>query len=264
VRGAKLVSLPKVGHGFSVPRNWLPQFQKAFMDLVQSEEISTNTRTPSHASLTDLPLVEVPPREERTTTMSVILSGDGGWASIDRDLGNALAADGIAVVGVNSLQYFWTRRTPEGAATGLERILRHYFAAWKKDKAVLIGYSLGADVLPFMVNRLPQDLRARVPVVALLNPARTVDFEFHVIDWLVSASHPGSYALLPELQRLQGPKLLCFYGADETDSLCKDLPPQHGIAIRLQGGHHFNGKYEVLASRIMREAQVATDAARTE
>src|SRR5207244_870134 len=33
VRGARLVPLPKVGHGFSVQRDWMPQLREAFATL---------------------------------------------------------------------------------------------------------------------------------------------------------------------------------------------------------------------------------------
>lgn len=33
VPGGKLVWLPKVGHGYSVPRNWMPQFRAKFFEL---------------------------------------------------------------------------------------------------------------------------------------------------------------------------------------------------------------------------------------
>jgi type IV secretory pathway VirJ component len=36
VRGGELVWLPKVGHGFSVERRWMPQFQEAFLRLAKS------------------------------------------------------------------------------------------------------------------------------------------------------------------------------------------------------------------------------------
>lgn len=35
VPGAELVLLPKVGHGYSVQRNWVPQYLKAFRDIAQ-------------------------------------------------------------------------------------------------------------------------------------------------------------------------------------------------------------------------------------
>jgi type IV secretory pathway VirJ component len=57
----------------------------------------------------------------------VLLTGDGGWAGLDQELAERLAARGVPVVGFNSLKYFRTERTPEEAATAAamlaERIL---------------------------------------------------------------------------------------------------------------------------------------------
>jgi type IV secretory pathway VirJ component len=256
VKNGSLISLPKVGHGFSVPRNWLPQFQEAFTTVANSRDIPATAQAPAHDSVKDLPLIEIPISDTRSETVAVILSGDGGWASIDRELGNAFAAQGIPVVGLNSLKYFWTRRTPDGAAKDLERVLRYYLTAWKKDKAVLIGYSRGADVLPFMANRLPQDLLTHTPVVALLGPARTVDFEFHLADWLTDSAGKTAQPVLPEVEKLRGTKILCFYGSEEADSLCKDLAPSLAKGVLLKGGHHFDGNYQGMMGTILREANV--------
>jgi len=184
--------------------------------------------------------------------LAVIYSGDGGWAGLDRDVGTALVAAGVPVVGVSSLQYFWTRRTPDGAAKDLERVLRHYLSAWHRRRAVLVGYSAGADVLPFLVTRLPADLRREVAAVALLGPSETASFEFHVAEWL---GHDDDSALpvAPEVARLAGTKILCFYGQDESDSLCPKLPPGAVKLFPEQGAHHFGGHYDVLARSILQE-----------
>ena len=36
---AELIMLPKVGHGFAVQKNWLPQFREAFKRLVKEEKV---------------------------------------------------------------------------------------------------------------------------------------------------------------------------------------------------------------------------------
>jgi dipeptidyl aminopeptidase/acylaminoacyl peptidase len=33
VKNGKVVSLPKVGHGFGVPRNWMPQYRAGLIEL---------------------------------------------------------------------------------------------------------------------------------------------------------------------------------------------------------------------------------------
>ena len=48
--------------------------------------------------------------------MAVVYSGDGGWRDIDKDIAGRLQASGIPVVGVDSLRYFWSEKTPEQTA----------------------------------------------------------------------------------------------------------------------------------------------------
>jgi len=120
---------------------------------------------------------------------------------------------------------------------------------------MIIGYSLGADVLPFMVNRLAREVLDHLQVIALLGPGHRVDFEFHLTDWLGGFSRKGSLSVLPEVAKLEGMKILCFYGEEETDSLCKDLDIGLGKNILLRGGHHFGGDYEAIAETILREVK---------
>jgi type IV secretory pathway VirJ component len=212
---------------------------------------------PAAAQVADLPLIELPTLSTERDELAVIYSGDGGWAGLDRDVGTALVAAGVPVVGVSSLQYFWTRRTPDGAARDLERILRHYLSAWHRRRAVLIGYSAGADVLPFLVARLPADLRRAVGAVALLGPSETASFEFHVAEWL-GHEDDGALPVAPEVAKLAGTKTLCFYGQDESDSLCPKLPAGAVKLYPEQGAHHFGGRYDVLARAILQEIDPVT------
>jgi len=249
VLGARIVMLPKVGHGFSVPKNWLPQFKEAFVDLTKNSAPAPDT------GLDDLPLVEETTPAAGRRQLAVMITGDGGWAGIDQQLAEDLVAHGLSVVGLNSLKYFWSPRTPEGAARDLERILRHYLHAWQKEQTILIGYSLGADVLPFMTARLPADLRAKIGLIALLGPSRETAFEFHLSDWMGGGSRARQYPLLPEIEKLQDLRTLCFYGEQENDSLCRDVLPAWVTKIHMVGGHHFGGQYEFITDAIVQAVE---------
>jgi len=256
VQNGEIVMLPKVGHGFSVQRNWMPQFKETFSRLIAREKAKEPVPV---AALTDLPIVEVSASGSVSDLMAVIISGDGGWAGIDRQIGEFLAHKGIPVVGLNSLAYFWTKRTPDGSARDLERILVHYLRLWKKKKVILIGYSLGADVLPFMANRLPKESLSRVSLIALLGPGRRADFEFHLTEWLGRPSEETTYPIRPEVEKLKGTRLLCFYGEAETNSLCRDLGPALAKDVAISGGHHFGGNYDAIGETILSEVKSPRD-----
>jgi type IV secretory pathway VirJ component len=91
---ATLVPLPKVGHGYSVERNWLPQFVVSYRRVANPA-----TPAPSLADTADLPLVEVPARAVADPKLSdvfaVLLTGDGGWAGLDQDVASELAGRGV-------------------------------------------------------------------------------------------------------------------------------------------------------------------------
>ncbi len=209
---------------------------------------------PPPGALNDLPIIEIRAAAGAPATdrLAIMLSGDGGWAGLDKDVAAALAAQGIPVVGVDSLRYFWTARTPDGIAADLDRLIGYYTVAWHKPKVLLLGYSQGADVLPFAVNRLSAAARSQVALTAVLGLSPHALFEFHLSNWLGDdASGP---ATLPEMNRIAGIPVVCVYGADESDSLCPSLDPHRFTLIETQGGHHFDGDYAALARQILAAA----------
>lgn len=263
IDGTQFVLLPDVGHGYGTKADWLPQYKTAFATLTRQH---TRSLPPPPADLSGLPIVEVPvkaPTEKppggKTTgektpgdTFAIILSGDGGWAGLDKEVAAALMQSGIPVVGLDSLRYFWSKRTPQGLAADLDRIVRYYCAHWHRQRVVLIGYSQGADVLPFAVARLPAQTQQAVALTALLGLGERAHFEFHLSNWVKRGQ--GGMPVAPEIAKLRDRKILCLYGADETDSLCPSLASMQVQAVRVPGGHHFNGDYRHLAESIMAAA----------
>ncbi len=252
VHHGEIIMLPKVGHGFSVQKNWMPQFKQAFERFAMKSESELG---PHERALKDLPIIEVPDSGSGGNLMALHITGDGGWGVTDKGLSNTLAAHGIPVVGLNSLKYFWTKRTPEGTANDVERLLRHYLSAWKKEKLILIGYSFGADVLPFVVNRLPDELRAKVELLVFLGPSTTAQFEFHLANWLGNTEQRTRFMVQPELEKLRNMRILCVCGEQEKDSLCQKLAPGLAKTMVRKGGHRLGGNYAPVAEEILREVQ---------
>jgi len=268
VPGAEMVSLPKVGHGFGVERNWMPQFKRAFARLaggppaafltaavaaprvVAAPAAATRVLAGPAPPVDDLPLTLIPAAPGTDSPwFGVFLSGDGGWVGIDRQISAALAAHGIPMVGWDSLRYFWTPRTPRGASLDLDRVLRHFAQVWGKSRALLIGYSQGADTIPFMVNRLPPATHSIVGLTALLGISDSADFEFHIANWLGSTR--GGLPTAPELARWSGTPYLCLYGRNDREAACVHSANRLAISIEMPGGHHFDGRYAAIADRIL-------------
>ncbi|MEA2239750.1 MAG: hypothetical protein QOC81_4474 [Thermoanaerobaculia bacterium] len=219
--------------------------------LLLSVLLVAATASPSRTTATPkLPLIEVPSTSGSSDTLVVFVSGDGGWAAIDREISKVFAANGMPVVGLNALQYFWTKRTPDSASRDLRTIIDQYLAQWHKSRVLLAGYSRGADVLPAMIRRLPAETQAKIRMIALLGPSPKVEFEFHVADWMRSGS--AGEAVRPEIDRLAAQRILCLSGDDDHESLCRDLVGRPRIeVITLKGAHHFDGSYENLGHLII-------------
>ena len=252
VRGAALVSLPKLGRDPASTAVWMPQLAAGYARLAAQNP--TRIASPP-SSLSDLPVVEIPaqPGAPPGDVLAIIISGDGGWAGLDQDVAAALSASGVPVIGVDSLRYFWSARTPEGLAADTDRLIRYYLAHFGKQRVLLIGYSQGADVLPFAVNRLPTATRARVALTAVMGMSEHALFEFHLSSW-ISDTNSGP-ATLPEISRIAGMPVLCIYGSDENDSVCPKLDSKKINIVKLKGGHHFDGDYANLARQILRAAR---------
>ena len=214
--------------------------------------VTPSAQTPIELALTDLPLIELS-LAHPSDTVAILYSGDGGWRDLDKQLAAILQQDGLPVVGVDVLRYFWKQRDPAQCAQDLGRIIETYRHKWGARKVVLIGYSFGADVLPALYNRLAPSERAAVVQISLLGFAASADFEVTVAGWL--QQHSGNaLPTLPEVRRIAPQLLQCFYGEDDDDSACTRIGTDIEL-IRTTGSHHFDGDYPALARRIMQGLQ---------
>ena len=202
------------------------------------------------ASVRGLPLTEVPARRAGST-VAIFLSGDGGFAELDKQVANVLADSGIAVVELDTRAYLWRRRTPEEAALDVARIARHYGAEWHRERVLLAGYSHGADVLPFTADRLPADVAARVDLIAMLGLGSGASFQFHFADLFRDIRRKSDLPILPELQKLRGHSMLCIFGVGEADSACRDADPSLLTRRAVPGDHHFDDAYATIGALIV-------------
>lgn len=218
-------------------------------------------QTSSDSSDGDLPLIEVQDDLQQTEktpvmndTFAIILTGDGGWAEIDKQIAKILANQGIPTVALDSLSYFWKARTPVETATDIETTIQTYLAKWNKQKVILIGYSFGADVLPFVANKLTPETQQKISSIALLGMGKTAAFEFRLSSWMNADKNPDRLPLLPEIEKMKWANSICIYGVKDDAANCLPTVELGVKAISMPGDHHFDERYEELVNHILDSA----------
>nr|WP_250813754.1 AcvB/VirJ family lysyl-phosphatidylglycerol hydrolase [Neorhizobium tomejilense] len=197
----------------------------------------------------DLPL-NVLQAKPAMNTMAVIFSGDGGWRDLDSEVGGYLQSQGIPTIGLDSLRYFWSERSPQATADDLAKIIEYYRRQWGVQNVLLVGYSFGADVLPATYNLLPAEDRARVKQITLLGLSHEVDYEISVTGWLgVSGDGKGGDPMT-DIVKIDPKLIQCVYGTDEDDDPCPTLKDKGVEVVPIEGGHHFDENYQALGKRI--------------
>jgi type IV secretory pathway VirJ component len=153
----------------------------------------------------------------------------------------------ISTVGLDSLSYFWKKRSPGETAAAVAGIIDWYTAHWNKQRVILFGYSFGADGLPFIVNRLPSRVLARIEQVVLAGPGHRAAFEFHLTNWLSEKLEDG-LPVADEIRHMPAVRTICLYGSDEgSASACPDLKTTTVIVRKLPGDQHFDDDFARVA-----------------
>ena len=74
-----------------------------------------HTNTAPRVDISALPLAELPVAHP-SKLMAILLSGDGGWRDLDKTIAEDLQQQGVPVVGLDTLRYFWSKKTPQQTA----------------------------------------------------------------------------------------------------------------------------------------------------
>ncbi len=85
-----------------------------------------------------------------------------------------------------------------------------------------MGFSFGAEIVPFVIDRLPPAYRDSLVGAVMLSPSTASDFEIHVSDMVVH-DKAGGYPTLPEVKAIKSLPLLCVQGRmdDSPVKLCR-------------------------------------------
>jgi type IV secretory pathway VirJ component len=264
MQNAELVSLPKVGHGFSVRKNWVPQFKEAFKKVMEAPVFYENhrqtaTTLPSAStkslftSISRLPLVTYPAPANVSQPLVIMISGDGGWTGWDQSLSEEFVKHEIPVIGLDAQKYFWDEKKPGTVTLDITNILKFYMAEWNKSTFILLGYSFGADVVPFIASRLDSPYSGQITRVVMLSPDPKADFEIHLTDMLNLGIAGDDYDVVKEVRKLQDKNVLCIFGESEDNSDKQPFGIPHVKVVNLPGSHHFKDNFPLIVETVLKK-----------
>lgn len=197
-------------------------------------------------SQSGLPVLEFP-ASAKHNYMVIFFSGDGGWKELDQSVTAYLNGKNIPVLGINTKKYLWEEKKPQIIARDIESLEQTYCAKWKVSNVVLIGYSMGAEILPHSVNEMKDAWTGKVKDMILIAPDENACFEVKLIFYAYDTNE--GEPIIDQLRKLKIKKAYCI--CDEHPiSLCNtglDGVIDHTL---LTGGHHFDGDYGVLCKII--------------
>lgn len=198
----------------------------------------------------NLPIFLYPSALPKSKKLLILLSGDGGWIKFEDDLSQKFAEKGFNTVGFNSRSYFWTQRNPEQTRNDILLLIRKYSSEFNAHEIYLCGYSFGADIIPFIYNRLPWRTKKRVHALELLSPYATTDFRIHLSDLTNLSKDNKNYRVDREVERLSL-QTFCFYGVDESNKALKNIKNSFFHVAELKGEHRYEaGELDRIVSAI--------------
>jgi type IV secretory pathway VirJ component len=240
---AELIELENVGHGFTKWTDFMPQWDRALQSiLAQKPDKPDDENMAENELINKLPLTITPATKvSENTPMVFFISGDGGWYSFEQNLSGHLAEAGVPTVGLDAKKYFWNRRTPQESAQDIANILNHFSEIWKKNKILLMGYSQGAEILPFIYEQFSQKIRNKVEQMILLSPNAYTDFEIHISNMIGIGNFENTYNVVQALKSISNlTRILIITGDEENSSLHDNLSDTGINFATVRGDHHYN------------------------
>ena len=207
----------------------------------------------SHAVAQDFPIKEWTSTSQ-DKPLIFYLSGDGGLNRFSNSLCDGINKKGYEVVELNSKSYFWDKKTPEQTATDVNNYLVKKLAGRKNQQVVMIGYSFGADVLPFILTRLPKDTHDKILTSFLMASSGSTDFEIHWSD-IFGGNSKRDMDVVSEVNKLVDDKIVIISSSDDRQLEANKITLKRYTHEVLPGGHHFDGDTDEIIKVILNDME---------
>ncbi len=177
----------------------------------------------------------------------LLISGEGGWRQFDERLAAYLGEDGFWVGGLDTRRYFWKPQDDRQVAAA---DFRAYAAALSvaarrpaDSQVIVVGYSFGADVAPWIAGA--GGWGGRVRGMILLGPDQIGSLESRVTEIIGIPSKQHVFRVADALRSSAGIPVAFVHGGHDSKSAAPDLlsgAPEPKKLLLVPGAeHHFIG-----------------------
>ncbi len=174
----------------------------------------------------------------------IYFSGDGGFNAFSNALCDDFSKNGYNVIALNSKSYFWKKKTSQQTAAFIEPYIQKYFKERRQQSVALIGYSFGADVMPFVYNSLPQAIQKITNKIILLAPSPTTDFEVHMLD-MAGSSTTYNMDVAAEINKIQSASVYII-NSNKSDFPVNKVKIKNAYTTIINSSFHFDKNLQAL------------------
>ena len=180
------------------------------------------------------------------------ISGDAGFNTFSKTFSAELHRYGYDVFALNTKKYFWKKKSPLQASKDTENYLKEITKNRVNKKIIIIGYSYGADVAPFIYNRFDTDFKKNIQTLLIIGPSKVNDFEIHLEEYITGKMQHG-YSVIKEINRIKNVPFTLVVSDFEKEYFPKnEITLQNYRFVHLRGDHHFGGNTKMLADTIVK------------
>ncbi|WP_312900080.1 AcvB/VirJ family lysyl-phosphatidylglycerol hydrolase [Chryseobacterium taichungense] len=179
------------------------------------------------------------------------ISGDAGFNTFSKNFGENLHHFGYDVFALNTKTYFWNKKTPQQTSSDIEKYINEQLKGRKNQHVIIVGFSFGADVTPFVYNRFSDDLKNKVQKIFIIGPSKSNDFKIHLEEYF-GQEPKGSLSVIPEINKItQVPVMVVLSDFEYAHFPYQKITLKNNYQMKhIPGDHHYGGNTKMLADFI--------------
>lgn len=181
------------------------------------------------------------------------ISGDSGFNTFSKSMGENLHTLGYDVFALDTKSYFWNYKSPKKASRNVEKYIKKQLKGRGNQNVILVGFSFGSEVVPFIYNRFDSDFKSKIQKVFIIGPTTTNNFRIQLDEYIgAEEASKENLLVIPEINKMGIVPVTVVLSDDEFTAFpYKEITLGSNYQMKhLAGDHHYGGNTQMLADFI--------------